>query len=513
MVRLGGLSSKMGPRRDVVRTALVVPGNALVLGLAVLLATLLGVDGAQAADRDARAASPGSRARLAEESGTLLPAAEDRLAEQVRTARLGPSLPTPSDRDVQPPVGRSTATDDPELAAVGAAASTSPRSAYALSDALGGFGSAVTGLVGGLGLFALTAFLWSRRRGRAPRTLAAHFDAATMVVRRAQAEAVEEAPSRESRAHRASRADRISALSGSGSLRPEVVDPAGAPTSDRRSEPALPLSAEPVLRAAPAPVPIDRMARLEDSVLTLAETVRALTDRIAPGAPAAAAAEDWDSHVIELLDLAPDVASEVSADDGVPVFPASAIAMAPPPGAGLPVDRASYSFVDQADVSVVDPWQHFLAEQGESVLPSAVGSGSTDEAAAEATSGAGPEGLAPHDSTPAARAGGPRRAGGSLPTREEGPEDAAPRAAAGTGAVRRWVHTRPERPEPSPKSGQSELAGIRDEVLGLAARGVPVPEICAQVGLGRHEVQLILRSLFEDPEPRIPAADSGTTGR
>ena len=54
---------------------------------------------------------------------------------------------------------------------------------------------------------------------------------------------------------------------------------------------------------------------------------------------------------------------------------------------------------------------------------------------------------------------------------------------------------------------------MRDAVLDLAGRGVPVLEICEQVGLGRHEVQLILRTLFEERKPSIPTAESGTDGR
>ena len=247
---------------------------------------------------------------------------------------------------------------------------------------------------------------------------------------------------------------------------------------------------------APHPIEVERMTRIERSVLTLAESVRELTERIPSGIvqepisqhevdyvaalsdemSAEDAEHDWENHIIELLDLG----------------------LEPQPPLELPI---------QAEAPGISPWEHFLQEHGELSDVAATAEGDIEAAdtavvaevvaaAVDTVVVAEVEAASP-DATVAA----------------EGEATPAEAETTGTGAVRSWVRSRPERREGNAPIRDGELEEMRDAVLDLAGRGVPVLEICEQVGLGRHEVQLILRTLFEERKPSIPTAESGTDGR
>ena len=447
------------------------------------------------------------RQALPDDSDLLLPGGEARLEEQARTVRLGPRIPV--EAITQPPPANPPA----EPAALSAGGES-----FARRDLLGW-------VLGSLACVAFGGLLWIRRRRGAPLRVAANGSEAAMITRTSHvaddaslarvgkrpalpeilspartssqrsgsprpatgwataspsSSAPEAPPLRPLEARAASAAGPTAVAPAQRAAGTAPAPAAGATAAApahraARTAPAPAMAsasgAEPPSSLRPHPVDPGRVARLENSVLTLAETVRELSERIPQfgGSLSDDDPADWESAMIELLDLEPE-----------PSPPASEVREEPE---GL------------------SPWEHFLAEQE----PARPESARLEPVRLELV----PTTVAPTTNPTADRGDDGTIGAAALPDDVTDARGAGP----GTGAVRSWVRSRAERNRSRPAPQITDLEVMRDQVIDMAARGVSVPEICTEVGLGRHEVQLILRTLFGERHPRIPAAESGTNGR
>ncbi len=443
--------------------------------MALVVLTLSGVAIATAetanhsdAENDAKPASAASSTDPGvDKTGTaaLLPSSTERLEEQIRVSRLGPSLPGSAPT--------SPLTDGHENQANG----TLPGGLHLWALGLGGV------------LLMTASWVGARRLGRRP-SLAEEAAGTHLIERDAHSafssrlETIEQSvldlvESFDSVARRLRRIEL--------KTEEEIALPAGAWA--RNNAPVAPPTASPT--APPAASPAGSPAG------SLAASPAASPAASTAASPSKSPAEPSETE------SAPSRRRNLEYDDPDPLFGGVEAAALARFTSSIPLDpsiqtaNVSAELPDLVDVS---PWEHFVADTSGSELKVAQSPKLVDS-----------EVETPLYETAKARPVEPV----AVENTETNPPAATPSRV--PSAAKKWVRSR-SAGQSTASNGLSpaelsNLARMREQVLNLAAAGIGVKDIGPRVGLGQGEVELILKSLFRDQSEGVPTAESGQVGR